>query len=315
VCCGGTLDEIGFVRAVVAGISAEANIDSRRIYATGLSNGGAMSQWLACNAADLFAAAAPMAFPLSTREFSDCRPAHSIPVMMVMGLTDVLVEYENSFGKGAVRSFDYWRDIDGCAGDAPDVRDESGVSYCESYTQCANGVEAKLCSVVAGPTGGSLVDGHILYLQSDYNLAEEAWAFMSRYTLRDPVEPKSTTLTGTDIISVKGSGKSKQDVTWTVTLADGTWWLEGDDGTSWTGSAVPLGKKGRKVELTLTAESAAALTEALGQRVVELAGAGDVGLGDPVVLQLQLDGSGTPKKLRGNVKLGGTNGRWRLAIK
>jgi polyhydroxybutyrate depolymerase len=314
-CCGGTLDEIGFTRAVVASIAGEANIDPRRIYVTGLSNGGAMSHWLACNAADLFAAAAPMAFPISTPELSDCRPVRSIPVMMVMGLTDTLVDYENGEFGGAVESFEYWRDIDGCAGDLPDVHDESGVSYCDAYTQCAGGVEAKLCSVVAGPTGGTPFDGHVLYINDDYVLAEEAWAFLSRFTLPDAVEPVSATLAGTEVVSVKGSGKAKRAVSRAVTLGDGTWWLEGDDGTSWSGSAVPKGRKGRKLELTLTDVSSSALGAFVGDQVVELAGAGDVDLGDPVVLHLQLDGSGTPKKLRGNLKLGGTKGRWRLVLR
>lgn len=59
LCCGNAgIDDVGFIRAVVAAIGAEANVDPQRIYATGLSNGGAISQRLACEAADLFAAAA-----------------------------------------------------------------------------------------------------------------------------------------------------------------------------------------------------------------------------------------------------------------
>lgn len=315
-CCGGGLDDIGFVRAMVASISSEANVDARRIYATGLSNGGAMSQWISCNAADLFAATAPMAFPISVAELSECRPVRSIPVMMVMGLTDTLVNYENGPFGGAVESFEYWRDIDGCAGTTPDVHDESGPSYCDTYDQCANGVEAKLCSVVAGPTGGTVVDGHVLYLQSDYNLAEEAWAFMSRYTLPDAVEPKTATLSGKDTLTVKGKGKSKVDATWTLTVADGTWWLDGADGAVWSGSTVARGKKGRKLDLTLTDSSIAQLTGTLGERAVALAGPTTVDTPADVVLRLQLDGSGVPKKLSGNLKLAGaTSGRWRVALK
>jgi len=316
-CCGGTLDEIGFVRAVVASISAEANVDPRRIYATGLSNGGAMSQWLACNAADLFAATAPMAFPISVPTLSECRPVRSIPVMMVMGLTDVLVEYENGSFGDAVESFEYWRDVDGCAGDVPDLRHTSNQGYCESYTQCANGTEAKLCSIVAGPTGGSGVDGHILYLNDDYELAEEAWAFLSRFTLPDVAAPTTAALGGSDLTRVKGNGKTKLAVAWTLTLGAGTWWLEGADGTSWSGSAVARGKKGKKLDLTLTDDSAAALAAVLGARVVALAGPTATAVPpESVVLRLQLDGAGQPRKLTGNLKLAGSPaGRWKLALK
>src|SRR4029453_13636739 len=58
ICCGnGEIDDVGFIRAVVAAVSAETNVDASRVYATGLSNGGAMSQRLARDAANLFAPA------------------------------------------------------------------------------------------------------------------------------------------------------------------------------------------------------------------------------------------------------------------
>src|SRR5262249_46752885 len=104
-CCGNsTIDDVGFLRALVASISTEANTDGRRVYATGLSNGGAMTQRLACDAADLFAAAAPMSFPIPLRPLSACQPVRSMPVLTVMGLTDVLVVYSGGpFGSGPSR--------------------------------------------------------------------------------------------------------------------------------------------------------------------------------------------------------------------
>jgi hypothetical protein len=53
-CCGAAIDQniddVGFVRALVAQLSATLCIDERRIYATGMSNGGFMSHRLACEA-------------------------------------------------------------------------------------------------------------------------------------------------------------------------------------------------------------------------------------------------------------------------
>ena len=44
MCCGNAgIDDVGFIRAVVAAIAGEANVDATRVYATGLSNGGAIS--------------------------------------------------------------------------------------------------------------------------------------------------------------------------------------------------------------------------------------------------------------------------------
>src|SRR5262245_51693710 len=91
ISCGNRrVDDAGFARAVVAAVQAQANVDARRIYVTGLSNGGAMSQRLACDAADLFAASAPMAFPVAYIPATGCQPSRSIPVLTFMGLTDML---------------------------------------------------------------------------------------------------------------------------------------------------------------------------------------------------------------------------------
>jgi polyhydroxybutyrate depolymerase len=69
ICCGSALDENiddeGFTRAIVDEISGALNIDRGRVYATGLSDGGAFSHFLACEAADVFAAVAPVSFPLA----------------------------------------------------------------------------------------------------------------------------------------------------------------------------------------------------------------------------------------------------------
>ena len=113
VCClfNEERDDVAFFRALVAAITAEGNVDPRRVYVTGLSNGGAMSHRLACDAADLFAAAAPLAFPIPLEALADCRPSRSVPLLMFMGLTDVLVPYENGGFGDARESFGHWRDV------------------------------------------------------------------------------------------------------------------------------------------------------------------------------------------------------------
>jgi polyhydroxybutyrate depolymerase len=43
MCCSTATDDVEFVRALVATVSSQANVEASRVYATGLSNGGAMS--------------------------------------------------------------------------------------------------------------------------------------------------------------------------------------------------------------------------------------------------------------------------------
>ena len=56
--CAAAPDDVGFLKAVVADVESHACIDPKRVYATGISNGSMMSQYLACQASDVFAAVA-----------------------------------------------------------------------------------------------------------------------------------------------------------------------------------------------------------------------------------------------------------------
>jgi polyhydroxybutyrate depolymerase len=183
-CCGtavtNNVDDVGFIRAMVAAIEAEAKVDPGRIYVTGLSNGGAMTHRLACEAADLFAAAAPMAFPVPYVDFtSQCQPSESIPLLLFMGLTDILVPYS-----GAAPSFAGWRDKNGCdsAGAPAEVTEAYGGSDCVIDTSCGEaGVEVGLCSVTGRNFDPPLdaYNGHILYLNEDnFAISQRAWQFM-----------------------------------------------------------------------------------------------------------------------------------------
>jgi polyhydroxybutyrate depolymerase len=194
-CCGtavtNDVDDVGFIRAMVAAIRANANVDAGRIYVTGLSNGGAMSQRMACEAADLFAAAAPMAFPVPYVDFAnECTPSESIPVLSFMGLTDTLVPYS-----GAAPSFAGWRDKNGCdsAGIAPEVSEIYGGSDCSIDTSCTEvGVEVGLCSVTGSTFDPPLdvFNGHLLYFNDDaFDISERAWDFMQVHQTSAPPLP------------------------------------------------------------------------------------------------------------------------------
>jgi polyhydroxybutyrate depolymerase len=186
-CCGdavaNNVDDVGFIRAMVAAIGAEVGINPERIYVTGLSNGGAMSHRLACEAADLFAAAAPMAYPIPHVDpAADCNPSESMPVITFMGLTDVLVSYA-----GAAPTFAHWRDKNTCdsGGDPAEINETYGGSDCVIDTSCGEaGVEVGLCSVRGSDFAPPLdvFNGHILYINDDgFNLSQRAWEFMSAY--------------------------------------------------------------------------------------------------------------------------------------
>ena len=265
MCCPGAApDDLEFVRAVVAAVSSQANVDLSRVYATGLSNGGAMSQRLACDAADLFAASAPMAFPVPFKPLSQCHPVRPMPVLTFMGLVDVLVAYDGLLFPSAAATQDFWHDVNGCDGTAPDSVVVQGASRCETFTSCHHGVESGLCSIMAKTFGGSPFDGHILYVNDDFVLSEVAWSFLSRFRLPEtPASFRTGTLTGTSRLKRRGQKTIAQDATWTVGFGNGTWWATDADERPFAGSATGKGRR----KLVLTTDAATTLAASIAERL------------------------------------------------
>ena len=240
-CCGNaTIDDVGFLRALVASISAEANIDGRRVYVTGLSNGGAMSQRLACDAADLFAAAAPMAFPVPFPPLSACQPVRAMPVLTDDGAHRRGGAATMAVGFGSAPStFAYWRDLDGCGGGAPDQVVERGRSRCETYTACTQGAQAGLCSIFADSFVGTPIEGHVVYFNNDFALADVAWQFLSSFTLPDVSPPAKSMLAGREEAKIDGRRQPASRLRWSFRVGAGTWGATTATGTPLSGSWRP----------------------------------------------------------------------------
>jgi polyhydroxybutyrate depolymerase len=178
------LDDVGLMKAMVDYIAGIANIDRARVYSTGLSNGGAMSNTLGCKAADTFAAVAPVADPLDIG-LPTCMPAQPISVLGFHGYDDAPVPYEGGKGTGPDLGSPFpsipdtlvaWSKIMGCTG-TPEVEMISGRSKCEIYRDCGGDAEVGYCSIEGS---------HLLYQQSVLNVAERAWKFFDKHALRLP---------------------------------------------------------------------------------------------------------------------------------
>src|SRR6266496_1133785 len=80
-----------FIRDLIASLESQYTIDPKRIYATGISNGGGMTNRLGCDMADLIAAIAPDSGAYNF--WQDCNPSRPVPVLAFHGLDDNLVPY------------------------------------------------------------------------------------------------------------------------------------------------------------------------------------------------------------------------------
>lgn len=192
VCCGVAMttgvDDVGFLSAMVDAIVAEGAVDAARVFVTGLSNGGAMSHRMACEAADKIAAAAPMAFPVPYVDFeAGCQPSRPIPVLAFMGLNDIVIPYSSGAFGGALPSLDAWRAKNVCGTGPFEINETHGFGgTCVVDTSCAEGVEVGLCSITGASFAPPLdiYNGHILYFNLDgLVLPDRAWTFLSAFSL------------------------------------------------------------------------------------------------------------------------------------
>lgn len=89
------IDDVGFMRAVVAHFIAQYRVSRNKVFATGVSNGGQMALRMALEAPDLVAAVAPIATSMPTKENMDCTPSGlAVPVLLMNGTQDPMNPYE-----------------------------------------------------------------------------------------------------------------------------------------------------------------------------------------------------------------------------
>jgi len=176
-CCGPAhtahLDDVGYLRDLVARVATQVNVDHRRIYITGISNGGSMTHRLACEAADLFAAAAAYSFDLAlpdnSEQVSACAPSRPIAMSVFRGYREgnsVITSYCPSTiwsptFPGAQAGLLAWAAVDGCSGSSDETVwsasttqvacfPDSVDNVTQTYSDCAGGVTVKLTSWDAG---------------------------------------------------------------------------------------------------------------------------------------------------------------------
>ena len=170
-CCSND-DDLEFTREMIKYVKEKACIDPQRIYATGFSMGGGMSNHVACMMSDVFAAVAPAAMDLNKTNSAQCTKARPISVINFRGTADNVCRYgggDSGFNDGlnflgAEGTFKYWAEADGCTGSPTTNKDG-----CQEYSNCKDGVKVVLCTKQGG--------GHE---QGNGNIG---WPFLKQFTL------------------------------------------------------------------------------------------------------------------------------------
>jgi polyhydroxybutyrate depolymerase len=158
-CCGiagaRMIDDVSFMRDVVADVSADYVVDARRVYAAGMSNGAMMAHRLGCEMSDVLAAIAPVAGALEV----DCAPAGPVSAIVFHGTADRIVPYAGGPAGTVPRGMDgdydpvstavdVWATTAGCTG-ATDEQVSASVVR-QVRTGCLAGYGIELYTVDGG---------------------------------------------------------------------------------------------------------------------------------------------------------------------
>lgn len=158
-CCGyakqQNIDDVAFIRAMVAQMQKDYPINPHRIYATGISNGGMMAYRLACEASDVFAAIAPVSAVQTVRT---CQPSQPVAVMHIHGTADQNVPMAGGVGSKSLdkdakppvlTSIQAWLRNDGCPTQPQQSRVASDVTV-DDYRGCRGNSEVAFYQVQGG---------------------------------------------------------------------------------------------------------------------------------------------------------------------
>jgi polyhydroxybutyrate depolymerase len=196
------VDDVGFLSELVDTLVREENADPKRVYVTGISNGGIMYNRLGCERSDRFAAIAPDVGALAPEVAAGCKAGRALPVLAINGTADPLVPFnggEVHFGRkqlGVVLSthdtIATWLVRDKCSPQAtvtvlPDRDPSDGTTVkLERWDACAPGAEVQLYTIEGGghtwPGGEQYMPKPVVgNVCRDFDGAEVIWEFFKRH--------------------------------------------------------------------------------------------------------------------------------------
>jgi polyhydroxybutyrate depolymerase len=163
-CCGyamkNKIDDVEFTRKILDDLAKSANIDPKRVFATGMSNGGIMSYLLASELSDRIAAIAPVGGPMGTET---CKPKRPVSVIHFHGTDDKHAPFKGGKGKGPSgtdffsvdHSIQTWVKVNGCHKEPvvirlPDKAKEGTTIIRKTYGGGKNGSEVVLVLIEGG---------------------------------------------------------------------------------------------------------------------------------------------------------------------
>jgi polyhydroxybutyrate depolymerase len=197
------INDVGFFNQMCDYMINNYSVDAKKIYATGISNGGFMSTRLGCELSNRIAAIAVNAATIEATTIApNCKPNRPVPALYIHGTTDPLVPFlggqitAGGTAGGTILShfqaIDKWVTINGCnptptVTDLPDIANDGTTIKQRVYSGGANGSEVVSYVVLNGghtwPQGYQYLNEAIIGKTSqDMNACEVIWTFFKRFS-------------------------------------------------------------------------------------------------------------------------------------
>ncbi|MCX6334192.1 MAG: phospholipase [Bacteroidia bacterium] len=199
------IDDTGFISALIDYMIKDYEVDPKRVYVTGISNGAIMSYRLACELSHKIAAIAPVDGNIPNLFLHECYPSMPVSVLAINNVDDPLVPYQGgniyssvlrvNLGKvlSADESIGFWVTQDQCSSlpvvtEEPDKDPKDGTKVIrKAFTNHNDGTEVILYSVEGG---GHTWPGGFQYLPSwiigktskDFDANEVIWSFFKKHS-------------------------------------------------------------------------------------------------------------------------------------
>jgi len=190
----GGADDVTFLVELIDALSQQFSIDPQRVYVNGLSNGGGMSNTLACLRPERVAAIGGVAGAY-TEPAGGCNPTRPVPVIAFHGTDDRIVPYAGG-AAGGPQNFVFpavpdwaaaWAQRNGCDA-TPEVIPPAGEVSGVRYIGCTDNAEVVFYTVEGGghnwPGGGRLPESIVGHTTEDIDASAVMWKFFQQHALR-----------------------------------------------------------------------------------------------------------------------------------
>ncbi len=185
-CCGyassSNVNDVGFIDVLLDTLLSQYAIDTNRIYATGMSNGGFMAYRLACELSNRIAAIAPVECSMT---MTNCMPHRPVPLIHFHSYLDTNIPYDGGIGSGPSNHYNppldsimnVWAANDSCNTLNDTIINNSQYTFIK-WTDCNCGTEIHYYITEDGGHSWPGVDG-----SAYINATDLMWEFFQQHSL------------------------------------------------------------------------------------------------------------------------------------